>query len=58
MSFKETSVSSCADRACGVKENFPFTWHWGLTHAQQVFAFPSNDPIETGITGVTHVSLA
>lgn len=58
MSFKETSVSSCAHRTCGIKADFLLHGIGVLTHEQQPFTFRSNDSVETGIIGVTHVSLA
>ena len=57
MSFKETSVSSCAHRICGIKADFLLHGIGVLTQKEQAFMFSSNDPIGTGIIGVTHVSL-
>lgn len=57
MSFKETSVSSCAHRICGIKVDFLFHGIGVLTRKEEAFTFSSNDPVGTDIIGVTRVSL-
>ena len=57
MSFKETSVNSCAHRICGIEADFLLHGIGVLTQKEQAFMLSSKDPIGTDITGVTRVSL-